>query len=471
MNPYQVQFNARMDVAFFARHILGYNLGKVHTQMLDLIFNPKGVNQYVCVVAARGHLKTTLFSVVYPLWRMWREVNYEICMTSSSFDQTKKVLDIIKSLMTTNEYLLPLVPDISRSVVWNKNEIITSNGNKLYIKPFNDTIRGTHVNLFINDDILRSEDITQSEIKEKFWGLVYPCVQTKKGQIIVVGTPMTTDDLLADLSGSDPETNEPLHPDWKCARFPACDLSSDGKLETPIWTENFTLEQLENIRKSQGALIFDREYLLNPISGGSALFPSEMLRRQLWRPPILNKGRKKCHYYIGVDISLTQDNASDWTVIALIEKDENDVCRLITFERFKTSNSAEIMRRIKHYAVNFNARKVMIEDRGLSQGICVEMKNDKDIGLLIESFKTGKTNKEELVSHLQSGFQAGVLFIPENPVLLDELRRFGVKKDRMGKQTYEALGGHDDVVVGLCLAFEAATTLKKGSAGIDFVDM
>ena len=90
--------------------------------------------------------------------------------------------------------------------------------------------------------------------------------------------------------------------------------------------------------------------------------------------------------------------------------------------------------------------------------------------MFVSGFLTNKNNKEELISHLLSGFQCNNLFILNNPIIIKELSAFGLKKDvRTGKETYEALGGHDDTVISLGLAYEAATVLSGGKASVAFV--
>jgi len=55
----------------------------------------------------------------------------------------------------------------------------TTNGNYLYVKPFNDSARGMQPNYIIYDDILRIEDSnTTAEDKEEiFWSVFYPAGQ------------------------------------------------------------------------------------------------------------------------------------------------------------------------------------------------------------------------------------------------------------------------------------------------------
>jgi len=56
-----------------------------------------------------------------------------------------------------------------------------------------------------------------------------------------------------------------------------------------------------------------------------------------------------------------------------------------------------------------------------------------------------------------------LLFIPNHPILIKELMAFGIKKDNYGKETWEGLGAHDDTVMSLAFAYDAAA---YGSVGV-----
>jgi hypothetical protein len=192
MNETSFKERIKNDLPFFCERVLGLELSSFHREQLEMLDQ-----RYVCIISPRGHLKTTLFSIAYPIWKLWKEENIEICLTSSTIDQSRKTLEKVHSAIEENEFLRELMPT-DRKSSWNRFELTCKNRNKYFIKPFNSTIRGTHVNYCICDDILR-EGNTQEQIKEIFWSIIFPIVQTKRGQLMVVGTPMTENDLLFEL--------------------------------------------------------------------------------------------------------------------------------------------------------------------------------------------------------------------------------------------------------------------------------
>ena len=467
MSAVRTEMHAKTDLAFFLRHVVGAKLSPFHYEMLSILWKGGKLNRFVRIMAPRGHLKTTLFSVYFVTWRLYRESRFEISITSSTIEQAKRILVKIKELLDDNEMLKAIMPTTTEGIysTWNKFQIDTANGNKVFISPFNSTARGAHVDLYIFDDILRDNaSITNEQAKMLFWGTLYPCSQTRKGQMVVVGTPITNDDILSDISAID-DDGKRKHPDWICAKYAAVELDVEGNIIKALWPENFTTDEMERMRRDQGPLMFAREYLCNPMGGGSTLFPEDVMRRQT---KSVEHGERVGNgtYYLGVDIALSKKQSSDFTVFTVIEKDSTGKYWMRKMERYKTDDQHWILERVKTLHRAFGFRKALIEDRGLSQGLVVDAINDEELRFVADRFVTTQNNKEEAVSLVLTGLQRGDLFILNNQILWDEMMSFGIKKNpRTGTQTFEALSGHDDCVMSLCFAFYAAAAMPMGIAG------
>ena len=184
------------SVSFFIENVLEYKLSKVHKEMLDSVVQ----NRYLAVEIPVGHSKTTTISKGYALWRLWKETKYEICLTSSSLEQSMKILSEIQYILETNPFLKPILPD-NRETTWNKKQLTTRKQTTMYVKPFNDSARGIHPDLLIYDDILRvgDSDLTADDIKDIFWSVFIPRGQTKRSQHVLVGTPRGVGDLFDDI--------------------------------------------------------------------------------------------------------------------------------------------------------------------------------------------------------------------------------------------------------------------------------
>lgn len=440
------------DFKFFCEHILGIkNLSPFHMKPTIYVFK----DRYVLIVWARGHLKTTIWTENYAIWKLWREHDIEIAIVSSTLEQSQRSIENIQTKIEENEFLRQLIPK-DKTTTWNKTQINTENGNKCYQKPFNSTSRGTHVDYLIMDDILREENLSQEQIKEFFWGIFYPMVQTRKGQLLMIGTPQTTKDLFADLEKND---------DWKKIKQPCVEVDAQGVWVKPVWDKQFTLDELKSIKNNQGPLVFEREYMCNPMGGGANVFGNITIGKQ----SELHKPLPNEEYYMGCDIAMTAGAKRDFTAFSILGKNkETGKILQRKLERYKGYGEKEIIERIQQLSDAFAMRKIFVENVGLTVGLVQQLENTP--GLPVEGFLTNKPGKEEIISSIAVGFETGALEILDNTIQYNELIGFKAKEDaRTGKMTYEGVGEHDDTVIALGLAMLAVNSETTGAASVSFV--
>lgn len=423
----------------------------------------------------RGHLKTTLITKDYSIYNAWKySGGFDIAISSGALEQSMKFVEEIQQSIEENPLLHHLIP--KKSDTWNKTQMNLANGNRFFVKPFNDTSRGIHVDLMILDDILRNRDITQDEVRYIFWSVFFPTVQTRKGQLVTIGTAMTTDDILHELLNiaNSEEGDEKYDIKKACieagllpvvTKRQAVIIDDSGNWKDILWPEKFTFHELKAIKALQGSLYFDREYMNNPKAGGSSIFSEEMLNKK--HAMELSAGRDGYMYFLGVDVALSESSSADYSAFIVLEIDANKNLKEVKIERPKRgTDTGSQIKRIKELNRAFNFRKIVIEDMGLSKGMARDMTVDDELKFITEPFITSRPAKELLVSRIETALTSGQLTLLDNPIHLDELRSFGIKKDRSGKETYEALGGHDDTVMALGMALEAALGSLIGTAGL-----
>jgi len=440
------------DFPFFCEHILGIkNLNEFHMEPTKYIYNEREI----LIIWPRGHLKTTIWSIAYPIWRLWRERGIEICIVSSALEQSQKIIEEIQKRIEDNDFLRELVPK-NRQETWNKSQLNTENGNKCYHKPFNSTARGTHVDYLIPDDILREENLSQEQIKDYFWGIFYPAVQTRKGQILMVGTPMTTKDLFAEVSNM---------PDWKVIKKACVEVDDSGKWLRPIWDKRFNLDELQFMKEHMGSLRFEREYMCNPIGGGANIFKNIKIGTQ----SELNRALPSDDYYMGCDIAMQTGAKRDWLVFSVLGKDrKTGLIKQRKLERYQGWGEDRIIQRIKELHKIFNFKKIMIENIGMSVGLVKTLKGERE--LPVEGYQTDRKGKEGLISSISVGFETSALEILDNTIQYNELICFKAKEDdRTGKVTYEGVGEHDDTVIALGLAMAAIEIEKTGMVSFSII--
>jgi hypothetical protein len=452
------------DFPFFIENVLGFDLADFHREQIGYLLEE---NKHLCIVNPVGHSKTTIFSVAFPIWKLWTEPKVKICVVSSSLDQSKKILDRVKTTIEENEFLHGLIPE-SNKTDWNKMEFKTSGGGQYFIKPFNPTIRGIHVDYLILDDILRDEEISQDQAKEIFWGPCWTRVQTVGGKIIVVGTPQSADDLFADI-----EDRAAKGLNWRFVRKPAVLVNSIGEWVEPLWKERFTLDELRQIRDNMGAPSFAREYLCDPVASGSALFPPPMIAETL-DDKLGFTYTAKGQVYIGADLAMSSSATGDYTVFIVADLCNGEYVRTNGDEQIKVIDPV-IIRKIERYkGLSYQAHQDNAERLYNDFSTTRFLVDESTFGIaFVEDLRARHLNVEgqsflrearnSLLLNLRRVFESGRLVIPFDQndsgayslvkTLISELGGIEeVKTSGSGIRTFKSNLAHDDTVMALALA-------------------
>ena len=451
----------------FCRVILNQKLGKMHEEWIDSIMRG---DKHVCLVAARGHFKTTILSVAFPLWIMYRTPSTDrktILVCSGSLKQSTEIMDRIKETLMENTVLREvLYPKNIHETKWSETQIKTKRGHRVICVPFGDGARGFHSNFTISDDVLTDETTNVEQSKKTFYSVVFPTTQSKKGRHIVVGTPISFVDLLADLESK--ET-------FRTMKYPAVKVDSHGSWLEPQFPEHFSFPQLREIRDTMPAHLWAREYMCRPVSDSTALFPyethiapaidlwSQMTQARMAKvqdpkaiPTVVPK-------FLGIDIAASKETGADFTVITEVQKMPDEPMYVASIVRHHGFETQEIVN--LHQANQYN--RILIEKTGLGQGYVQDLQQHDATRSVVVDFKTTRESKEALISRLEVLLKNHQIALPNNEILVQELMQMGMKI-KNGKETYESLGRHDDTVISLALAVQAAEKYSS-IASIAFV--
>ncbi|MBD3252270.1 hypothetical protein GF386_00890 [Candidatus Pacearchaeota archaeon] len=437
-----------MDFIFFFTRVLGYEASNFHKDLAKHIIS----NRFVASICPRGHGKTTLVSISYSLWRLWKEKNIKICVVSHSKDQSKTIISEITKHLMENEFLKHLViKSYKRKRALSAEMVQLKNGSEVFIRPFSDRIRGVHVDYFITDDILREEGTSQRAIKEKFWTTVWPCVHTKKGQLILIGTPINFNDLFVEIEEKSREKENV----WASKRFEAVKIDKHGNWVKPLWPSRFDLKTLRMIQKSMGTLRFAREYLCSPLAGGTSIFPWTLLESNIEVKKEINSRRTGKDYYLGVDVA--SEHGKDFSVFCILERGKDGIGRVVKLIRDNAFSSDGIKDEIHYLDDIFHFKTICIENAGLSVGIVKDLEKDDKVRHRILKYNPQSPKlKEELISNIEVQLKNGNLKLLDNEHLLKELQAFVLKiNERTGREQYTGIGVHDDTVLALGMSVMA----------------
>lgn len=156
---------------------------------------------------------------------------------------------------------------------------------------------------------------------------------------------------------------------------------------------------------------------------------------------------------VGIDLA----KAEDFTV--LIGMDEN--FNVTFFDRFNEVKWKLQKKRIKMRAEQNSDAFFLIDSTGVGDPIVEELEND---GVDCEGYHFTNKSKSQLIEGLEISIEDKKINLPNEDVLINELKSFTYNVTRSGKMRYEAPSGmHDDCVMALGLARMALKKKEKNN--------
>ena len=429
-------------------HSKGLDIEPFHLEWINAIRDHKRS----VIFAPRGHGKTQLLAVAYPLWLCFNNMFKEILIVSNSLDQSTKVLGRIKNTIYDNELLQNLIPKDPELKIWSRTEITTSTRCKIFCKPYNENVRGVHVDYAICDEASLYNDHTI------FTSAITPTVNNKDGSLMVIGTPMSAIDLMSKLS---------VNSEYWSKTYKA--VQDDG---TPLWEGKFPMAKLDSIKR-ENPISFEREYLCNPIVSEACLYPMEMLVSCFDDNIELSSPTTSNQIYIGCDFALSSGPSGDYTVITVVEQMEDGKSRILDIDRMKGMSTQAIEDRIKAAYNRYNPVKVVIDASTFGSTFLQSLRQQY---LPIDGVVFTPQNRNDLLINLRNLIENERLVIPRgtsNPktqtltdILVTELVGFTEGRTPTQNVTYISASAHDDTVMSLALACKYTAQTRKF---IDFV--
>ncbi len=441
------------DYIYFAEHVLGFEIAQYHKDWYDLLEKwPR-----LCLIAFRGSGKTAFLSGYY-IWLAVFKEKLNFLIISNSFEQSKHVLKLIRTMIIDNE-LLKQFASQGRDYTWKATELTLKSGSTFYCKTYGENTRGLRI------DYLLCDEAGQYEDKSLFWTSISPVVQLNMGKICVIGTKQSATDLLSEL-----ENNS----EYWSMEYPA---EKDGKA---LWDNKYTLleydtetkRSLIKIRKEIGELPYTQEYLLIPISSANSLFPYELTSQGLANnEKFLPYGKAKENYYLGYDVAISPKG--DYTVMTVlgVNADKKFIARALRFR----DTFEEQKRKVRQLMSDFNIKKGFIDATTLGDQQAKEIQQEFP---QIEPKKMTYDEKYSMMIDLRNEFDKFNIMIPNSKEdmnaygyaqeLIKELNEFALKMDlRPGQSARPKFhkGKYDDCVDSLALANKASQDIF-GAASI-----
>lgn len=431
-----------------------------------------------CYLCGRGSGKSFFWSYAFILWRLWsycRPVPWrqntvdnqnrkETCYITSTMTLAKVQIKKVREEIETNDLIAEkLNPNNKASI--GETGITTETGSTLHIRGKDGFIRGLHVGAVLCDDMPDESSLYSDEqrekLKELLKGTIEPIVEPY-GYFIICGTP---------YSSALNELYQVLKADKRfyCFEYPV--IFPDGR---PLAPDRYTFDQILAKKEELGTIVFNREYLVVPISDSSTIFPYEYLMRSTigmenirFATSIDDYPIKLQRVHIGVDFAVSGNIGADYTVYSVWGIDSMKNYYLLTYYRQKGMSHNEQIDKIVQLDRLFRPNKIVCESNGF-QSILSALARERGLKN-IETFTTTEGNKKDLYTGLPSlsaMFERGQLKCPYAigetrqavDLMFGEFSSITFKSDN-GK--LEAASGHDDVCMSTFISINSLRECEK----------
>lgn len=192
------------DLVAFA-HAMGYT--KVHREVHDSIIQVlTSTARRKLIVVPRGCFKSTLCSVIYPVWRHIRDPNLRILVDSELLSNSSKFMREIESCLQSST-MTRLYGNMRRKdKTWNNTEMITALRTDHTKKEASFTASGVgaqktglHFDIACLDDLSTPASCSTPEQQQKVidhYRYFTSILDPEHGEIVVVGTRYSENDII-----------------------------------------------------------------------------------------------------------------------------------------------------------------------------------------------------------------------------------------------------------------------------------
>ena len=485
---------AETDLSYFARTYFPHHLSEkgsaMHEHLLSsfekriLASRLQGTGSRTAQAAPRGHAKSTLSTLILPLWCVAARHRRFIGLLSDTTEQAEDFLETIKAELVANERLQEDFPQAcGRGRIWKIGRIETLNGVRINCWGKRKRLRGARFgnrrpDLILCDDLEDDENIDSPEQREKDRRWFFKAVM-KVGApytvFIVVGTLLHYDSLLARLLKQPGWTGKkwqavlrwsssPLWETWEQiysnTASPQAQDQADAFFQQHrtamlagtevLWPEVENYYYLMKMRVSDGPAFFDSEKQNEPIHPEDCLFREEWFK--YWGDPggqtasLEPQDRILC----AVDPSMGRGR-SDPSAILIGAVRQSGVIDILEAD-IRRRHPDAIMEDLFHYHTQYNFDRVVIEEVQFQEFFKDQVVREsarRGLYLPVEGIRphADKTLRiTKLQPHIKNGF---IRFRRSDRQLLDQLKYFP-KAD------------HDDGPDALEMLFSLAARNQEG---------
>lgn len=432
-----------------------YTLKDFHRKIIDVLERVERWElKRVMINIPAQHWKSSLSSVGYTGWTLWRNQYQNIALVSYSSELSegfsRKTRELVRS-DTYKDLFWDVIDPNSQSITeWN-----TTKGGSYRAVGIGGSLTGKATDKIIVDDPHKDQEEANSPvIRNKVWDW-YSSVALSRAHkdtaIVIIMTRWHEDDLCGRLI-------EKEWDDWYILNIPV--YNEDG---TVIRPEKHPKELVDAKRKTIGESMFQAMYMGDPINEWWWAFKSDYFtyyeKNEIFDKFWTNY-KKDLQVVTFIDPAISQKQTADDTSIVTVglDKATNNVY-VIDIRRGKMLPD-EIINTLFNVVNEFKPQKVGIETNAFQKMLELEIRKEmkKRNNFFMLEWQTSSMNKEaKILSALQPRYSNVSLFHPKRWLHVNELESQLMKFPN---------AKHDDVVDGLAMAVMMLNSFGKTKTSV-----
>jgi hypothetical protein len=272
---------------------------------------------------ARGHAKSSHFSLMIPLWLKANQQTKTIVLVGKSEDDAIRLIAKIQAQLQNNaKYIRDFGVQVNQGN-WEQGEFTTTDGVKFIALGRGQSPRGMSSNDSFRPDYIVIDDLDDDELvlnpkrvrKMTEWikSALFGALDMGRGRFIMVGNRIHKESVLAKIAKSKNVYHTKVNA-----------LNENGQ---PSWHQKYTLEEILQAIEFMGYRMSQKEYFNNPIVEGTVFKAEHIIYDKI--PNLKNFDALVCY----CDPSFKSTTKNDYKAIVLLGKYKTKLFIISVFVR------------------------------------------------------------------------------------------------------------------------------------------
>lgn len=425
------------DLYIFNKWVLGVGggkndvpLGQFHKDLCHFITNDR--KRKKIILMPRGHLKSTLITIGYSLFRIVNDPNIRILILNATWQMAVDFLTEIKRHLQGNEKLIELFGDLAEgNEEWSQDRITLKRkdqgikGPTVWATGVEGNLVGSHPDMIIFDDVVNRDNVESRETSDKAILRYKDALDLLEpgGQLIIIGTRWSEGDMYNWLL--DKDTGIAQSYDVMIKRAYEGNMTT-GEGFVPLWPQKFTKEELQVRLREKGWYEFSAQYLNNPVPDEAATF------KRTWFQPfdIEDTRGKNMTKILTIDPAISLEKEADYTAMVVTGVDQFGNIFVLDMVRERMTPN-QIISKIFELNNVWNVNQIGVETVAYQKTLAYTLKEEMVLQhkfLPIVELRPQERSKDQRIKGLQPSYENGKIFHRRGhkltPYLEDELSQF-----------------------------------------------